>query len=42
MILGESGVGKSNILSRYAYDKFYIGIHTTIGLEFITKKISVG
>ena len=30
--LGESGVGKSNIISRYAYDKFYIGMNTTIGL----------
>ena len=30
--LGESGVGKSNIISRYAYNKFYIGTNNTIGV----------
>lgn len=39
--LGESGVGKSNIISRYAYDKFYIGMNTTIGLEFVSKNIKL-
>lgn len=38
---GESAVGKSNIISRYAYDKFYIGMNTTIGLEFVSKPVHI-
>lgn len=34
-------MGKSNIISRYAYNKFYISNNTTIGLEFISKQIEV-
>ena len=30
--LGESGVGKSNIISRYVENKFLLGANTTIGL----------
>lgn len=39
VVIGESGVGKSNIISRYAYNKFYIGTNSTIGLEFISKHV---
>lgn len=35
-------MGKSNIISRYAYDKFYIGMNTTIGLEFVSKPVHIG
>jgi GTPase SAR1 family protein len=38
---GESGVGKSNIISRYVENKFSIGMNTTIGLEFSEKHVSV-
>ena len=28
---GESGVGKSNFISRYVHDRFSVGIASTIG-----------
>jgi Ras-related protein Rab-11A len=34
-------VGKTNIVSRYAYDKFNIGSNTTIGIEFVSRVVVV-
>lgn len=40
VIVGDSGVGKSNLISRYMQDKFLVGNNTTIGLEFNQKDVS--
>lgn len=37
IILGDSGVGKTNILSKYAHNEFNIESKATIGVEFHTK-----
>jgi len=37
VLVGDSGVGKSNILGRYTKDEFLDNTPTTIGVEFTTK-----
>jgi Ras-related protein Rab-11A len=39
VLIGDSGVGKSNILSRYIRDEFSIETKSTVGVEFGHKKI---
>ena len=39
IIIGDSGVGKSNILLRYTRDKFNEEFQSTIGVEFGEKNI---
>uniref|UniRef100_A0AC34GEK8 Uncharacterized protein n=1 Tax=Panagrolaimus sp. ES5 TaxID=591445 RepID=A0AC34GEK8_9BILA len=39
VLIGDSGVGKSNLLSRFASNEFHAGSKTTIGVEFATKNI---
>ena len=41
VIIGDSGVGKSNILSRYVRDEFSIDTKATVGVEFGSKIISI-
>ena len=41
IIIGDSAVGKSNILLRYIHDKFNEEFHTTIGVEFGAKNIPI-
>ena len=41
VLLGDSGVGKSNLLLRYTKDEFKMVSQTTIGVEFATKNIIV-
>lgn len=41
VILGDSGVGKSNIISKFAKNEFSIESKSTIGVEFHTKIISL-
>jgi len=41
VIVGDSGVGKTNILSRYVSDTFHLESKPTIGVELSTKTISV-
>lgn len=41
VVVGESGVGKTNILTRYINDKFFVSQNTTIGIEFSTKLIDM-
>ena len=36
---GDSGVGKSNLLSRFTRDEFVSESKTTIGVEFATRSI---
>jgi len=39
VIIGDSGVGKSNLLSRFTRDSFDLDSKTTIGVEFATRSI---
>ena len=39
VLIGDSGVGKSNILSRFTKNEFNLESKTTIGVEFATKSI---
>jgi small GTP-binding protein len=41
VIIGDSGVGKSNIMSRYLKDEFSIETKTTVGVEFGAKHIEI-
>lgn len=41
ILVGESGVGKTNLLSRFAFDEFNIESRATIGVEFSTRNIKV-
>ena len=39
VLIGDSGVGKSNLLSRFTQNQFNIESKSTIGVEFATKSI---
>jgi len=39
VMIGDSGVGKSNLLMRYTKGDFNLESKTTIGVEFATKTI---
>lgn len=41
VIVGDAGVGKSNLLLRYTKSEFDSGIKPTVGVEFSSKKILV-
>lgn len=41
VLIGDSAVGKSNLLARFARDEFYPNSKSTIGVEFQTKKINI-
>jgi Ras-related protein Rab-11A len=41
VLVGDSGVGKSNILSRFTRNEFTIDTKTTIGVEFATRTVCV-
>ena len=41
VLIGDSGVGKSNIMSRYLKDEFSIETKTTVGVEIGAKKIEL-
>ena len=38
-MIGDSGVGKSNLLSRFTRNEFSLDSKSTIGVEFATKSI---
>ena len=40
VMIGDSGVGKSNLLMRYTKGDFNIESKTTIGVEFATKTVT--
>ena len=42
VLVGDSGVGKSNILLRYTNNEFILESKATVGIEFASKKINVG
>lgn len=37
MLIGDSGVGKSNLLSRFTRNEFNLESKSTIGVEFATR-----
>ena len=41
IVIGDSGVGKSNILLRYIYNSFSEEFKTTVGVEFGAKNIEI-
>lgn len=41
VLIGDSGVGKSNLLSRFTRNEFNLESKSTIGVEFATKSIQV-
>ncbi|KAG6482372.1 ras-related protein RABA5a-like isoform X1 [Zingiber officinale] len=41
VLIGDSAVGKSNLLSRFARDQFHPNSKSTIGVEFQTKTLDV-
>ena len=41
VLIGESGVGKTNLLSRFVRDQFNPDSKTTIGVEFATKTMKI-
>ena len=42
IIIGDAGVGKSNILVRYTKNEFDSSMKPTVGIEFASKKIKIG
>ena len=41
VLIGDSGVGKSNLLSRFTRNEFKLDSKATIGVEFATPSIEV-
>jgi len=41
LLIGDSRVGKSSVLSKYIDDKFYPNTMTTIGMDYKVKKIQI-
>ncbi|KAL8108142.1 ras-related protein RABA1f-like [Apium graveolens] len=41
VLIGDSGVGKSNLLSRFSRNEFSLESKSTIGVEFATRSIQV-
>ncbi|MBA0567046.1 hypothetical protein Golob_011810 [Gossypium lobatum] len=41
VLVGDSGVGKSNLLSRFTRNEFSLQSKSTIGVEFATRSIRV-
>ncbi|KAL3512182.1 hypothetical protein ACH5RR_024899 [Cinchona calisaya] len=42
VLIGDSAVGKSNLLSRFAKDEFHLDSKPTIGVEFAYRNVKVG
>lgn len=41
VLIGDSGVGKSCLLSRFTYNEFCMESKTTIGVDFATKSVLI-
>ncbi|GAA0155744.1 small GTPase [Lithospermum erythrorhizon] len=41
VLIGDSAVGISNLLARFAKDEFYPNSKSTIGVEFQTQKMEI-
>jgi len=42
IVLGESGVGKTSLLLRYVENRFTLNTKSTIGANFLTKRMEIG
>lgn len=42
ILIGDSGVGKSNILSRFSRNEFSLDCKSTIGVEFTARTVEIG
>jgi small GTP-binding protein len=42
VLVGDSGVGKSNIISKFTKNEFNFESKTTIGVEFASKVVAIG
>jgi small GTP-binding protein len=42
VLIGDSGVGKTNILSRFTRNEFFENSKSTIGVEFATRCVDIG
>ena len=41
VLIGDSGVGKSNLLSRFTRNEFNLESKSTIGVEFATRSVAL-
>lgn len=41
VLIGDSGVGKSNLLSRFTRNEFNLESKSTIGVEFATRSVGI-
>ena len=41
VVIGDSGVGKTNLLSRFTRNEFHLDTKTTMGVDFATRSIQV-
>ena len=41
VLIGDSGVGKTNIANRYTFNQFYYENKSTIGVEYFSKNITI-
>lgn len=41
VLIGDTGVGKTNILTRYAKNEFYTDTKSTVGVEFASKCVTL-
>ncbi|KAK4270282.1 hypothetical protein QN277_023336 [Acacia crassicarpa] len=41
VLIGDSGVGKSNLLSRFTRNEFNLESKSTRGVEFVTKSLNI-
>ena len=41
MLIGDSNVGKTNIMSRFTKDEFYLDTKAAVGVEFSSKCVKV-
>ena len=41
VVIGDSGVGKSNLLSRFTRNEFNIESKSTVGVDFATRSVTI-
>ncbi|CAN0461117.1 unnamed protein product, partial [Laminaria digitata] len=41
VLLGNNGVGKSNLIARFHNNEFSEDFESTVGVEFVTKRMTV-
>ena len=41
VVIGDSGVGKTQLLGRFAKDEFFLDSKSTIGVEFQTRTLTL-